>query len=79
MTFAGAIVLLGIVLVPAFFLLGRGRGRAHTPGPHNNWRRHTSTLHSSGWSENFPGCGTDGSTGGDCGSDGGSSGGGGSD
>ena len=58
---AGAGLVAALLLAAVVFLRWR---REEKPGPHNNWRKNTGTSKSFGWSENFPGGGTDCSSGG---------------
>jgi hypothetical protein len=61
------VVLMAIVVAVlgfAVFRLAVPSKRKDRPGPHNNWCKNTSTSKSSGWSENFPGNGTDSLSGG---------------
>jgi hypothetical protein len=55
--FLTAFVLARLVYSPA-------RGKRDKAGPHNNWRSKKSTVSSSGWAENYSGCGSDGTSGG---------------
>ena len=62
------LIALGLAgVVGAVVLIGRSIARMrreadpNRPGPHNNWRKsHGGGSGSSGWTENFPGQGSDG-------------------
>ena len=60
-----AILAVVALAVLAWKLVSSTKSSDRCPGPHNNWRKNTTTSGSSGWNENFPGCGTDGDGGGD--------------
>lgn len=47
-------VITGVLGFAMFKLAGGGR-REDAPGPHNNWRKNTSTTATSGWSESGQG------------------------
>ena len=55
MTLTIVLLIAGVVIAAAFFVLAKGSRLEDRPGPHNNWRRTKSTIKSSGWVESGEG------------------------
>jgi hypothetical protein len=63
-------MIFGAVLIAALLLKGlvfSQKSSSDKPGPHNNWRKNTSTIRNSSWNES--GEGFNGNSGGDGGGD----------